>query len=293
MAVHDDGGVLVVRSVDELRAVVRDARREGSRIGFVPTMGYLHDGHLSLIRRAVAECDVAVTSIFVNPTQFNDPADLAAYPRDEAHDLELARAAGCTIAFLPSVHAVYPPGFATTVRIDGPITEALEGAVRGPQHFWGVATVVAKLFSMVAPDAAFFGQKDAQQCVVVRRLITDLDLPIELVVCPTLREPDGLAMSSRNVRLGPADRQRAVALIEALRAAELAVTSGTTTAEDVRVVATKAMLDRGVVPEYVAVVDPSTFAALDCIQRRALVLVAAEVGPVRLIDNLFVERGTV
>ena len=148
-------------------------------------MGFLHDGHLSLIRRAASACDVTIISIFVNPSQFNDPADLAAYPRDEERDLALAADAGCDVAFLPTVAEVYPEGFVTTVRIDGPITETLEGVVRGPAHFWGVATVVAKLFAMVVPDAAFFGQKDAQQCVVVRRLIADLNLPVGFVVCPT------------------------------------------------------------------------------------------------------------
>jgi pantoate--beta-alanine ligase len=281
--------VQVVRSVAELRQLVGTARRQGGRIGFVPTMGFLHEGHVSLLRRAAEEADVVVLSIFVNPTQFNDPADLQAYPRNEERDLALAAEAGTHIAFLPEAHEVYPEGYATTVRIDGPITETLEGAFRGPGHFYGVATVVAKLFSMVQPDAAFFGQKDAQQCVVVRRLIRDLNLPVELVVCPTVREPDDLAMSSRNVRLKGADRDRALALIEGLRAAEAAVHDGQTDVEEVLAVATKAMLGRGVTPEYIAAVDPDSLAPLRRIDGRALVAVAAEVGPVRLIDNVIIE----
>jgi pantoate--beta-alanine ligase len=281
--------VRVIRSVPELRQLLGAARRDGKRIGFVPTMGFLHEGHLSLIRRAASDCDVVVISIFVNPTQFNDAADLAAYPRDEAHDVALACEAGAHIAFVPGVDAVYPDGFATTVRIEGPLTETLEGASRGPAHFWGVATVVAKLFAMVQPDRAYFGQKDAQQCVVVRRLVSDLDLAVEVVVCPTVREADGLAMSSRNVHLRGADRERALALVDGLRTAEAAVRDGETDAEEIVAAATKAILGRGVTPEYVAVVDPDTLAVMTTVDRPVRVLVAARVGPVRLIDNLLAE----
>jgi pantoate--beta-alanine ligase len=283
----------VVRSVADVRVLVTRARRDGGRIGFVPTMGFLHDGHLSLIRRAAAECDLVVVSIFVNPTQFNDAADLEAYPRDEDRDVALARDAGAHVAFVPTVAEVYPDGFSTTVRIDGPLTETLEGAARGPSHFWGVATVVAKLFAMVQPDAAYFGQKDAQQCVVVRRLIADLNLPIELVVCPTVREPDGLAMSSRNVRLLGSDREHALALVDALRAAETAIADGETDAHEVVAAATKAMLSRGVAPEYFAVVDPGTLAPVTRIDEVVLVAVAARVGPVRLIDNMLIDPAAV
>jgi len=285
--------VRVIRSVPELRQLVGAARRDGKRIGFVPTMGFLHDGHLSLIRRAASDCDVVVLSIFVNPTQFTDAADLEAYPRDEARDLALACEAGAHVAFLPTVGEVYPAGFATTVRIEGPLTEALEGASRGPAHFWGVATVVAKLLAMVQPDRAYFGQKDAQQCVVVRRLVADLNLPVDTVVCPTVREHDGLAMSSRNVHLRGADRDRAVALVDGLRAAAGAIRDGETDSDQIVAVATKVILSRGVTPEYVAIVDPDTLAVVTSVDRAVLVVVAARVGPVRLIDNMIAEPASV
>jgi pantoate--beta-alanine ligase len=282
--------VQVTRTVAEVREAVRAARRAGRRIGLVPTMGFLHEGHLSLIRRAAADCDDVVVSVFVNPTQFNDAADLAAYPRDEGRDVDLAASAGATMVFAPPVEEVYPAGFATIIELRGPITETFEGAVRGPEHFWGVATVVTKLFGMVQPDVAYFGQKDAQQCVVVTRLVTDLDLPVDLVICPTVRETDGLAMSSRNVRLRGGDRDRALALVEGLDAADTAVRGGETDAAEVEHVATKAMLARGVEPDYVAVVDPTTLAPLERIDDRALLVVAAHVGPVRLIDNTILSR---
>ena len=283
--------VQVTRTVADVRATVRAARRAGRRIGLVPTMGFLHEGHQSLIRRAAAECDDVIVSVFVNPTQFNDAADLAAYPRDEAHDLELADSAGATMVFAPPVEEVYPAGFATSVQLHGPITETFEGAVRGPEHFWGVATVVTKLFGMVQPDVAYFGQKDAQQCVVVSRLVADLDLAVELVICPTVREPDGLAMSSRNVRLRGDDRERALALVEGLDAADAAVRAGETDGAEIERVATKAMLARGVGPDYVAVVDPTSLAPIEHIDGRALMVVAAHVGPVRLIDNAILDAG--
>jgi|SRR5829696_544523 len=281
--------VQVTRTVAEIRDEVRMARRAGRRVGLVPTMGFLHEGHLSLIRRAAAECDLVIVSIFVNPTQFNDAADLEAYPRNEERDVTLAATAGATTVFAPPVEEVYPKGFATSVQLRGPITETFEGAVRGPEHFWGVATVVTKLFGMVQPDVAYFGQKDAQQCVVVTRLVADLDLAVELVICPTVRESDGLAMSSRNVRLRGDDRDRALALIDGLDAAGAAVRAGETDGAEIERVATKAMLARGVDADYVAVVDPTTLAPLARVDGRALLVVAAHVGPVRLIDNAILE----
>ena len=281
--------VQVTRTVAEIREEVQAARRGGRRIGLVPTMGFLHEGHLSLIRRAAAECDLVIVSVFVNPTQFNDAADLEAYPRDEERDVALAASAGATTVFAPPVEEVYPKGFATSVQLHGPITETFEGAVRGPEHFWGVATVVTKLFGMVQPDVAYFGQKDAQQCVVVTRLVADLDLAVELVICPTVRESDGLAMSSRNVRLRGDDRDRALALIDGLDAAGAAVRAGETDGAEIERVATKAMLARGVDADYVAVVDPTTLAPLARVDGRALLVVAAHVGPVRLIDNAILE----
>jgi pantoate--beta-alanine ligase len=280
--------MLVVRGVAELQRVVASRRVEGARIGLVPTMGYLHDGHLSLIRRAAAECGLVVVSIFVNPTQFNDPADLEAYPRDEARDVDLAASAGADVVFAPPPAEVYPEGFCTTVRIDGPVTETLEGAVRGPGHFWGVATVVAKLFSMAQPDIAYFGQKDAQQCVVVRRLVADLNLPVHVEVCPTVREADGLAMSSRNVRLRGDDRRRALALRAGLTAVEGAVAGGERTVAVLERLGREAFVPFGVQAEYFAGVDPVTLHPLERVERAALFVTAAPVGPVRLIDNVTV-----
>jgi pantoate--beta-alanine ligase len=280
--------MLVVRGIAELQRLVASRRGEGATIGLVPTMGYLHDGHLSLIRRAAGECGLVVVSIFVNPTQFNDPADLAAYPRDEARDVDLAASAGADVVFAPEPAEVYPEGFCTTVRIDGPVTETLEGAVRGPGHFWGVATVVAKLFSMAQPDIAYFGQKDAQQCVVVGRLVADLNLPVRVEVCPTVREADGLAMSSRNVRLRGADRSRALALRAGLAAVEDAVAGGERTVAVLERLGREAFVPFGVHAEYFAGVDPVTLHPLERVERTALFVTAAPVGPVRLIDNVMV-----
>ena len=208
--------MLTVRTVAGVREHLLPARREGRTIGLVPTMGALHEGHLSLIHAARAECDVVVVSLFVNPAQFDDAGDLAAYPRDEERDAGLAATAGADVLFAPTPEHVYPPGFASTVHVDG-VTETLEGAHRGVAHFDGVATVVTKLLNMVGPDVAYFGQKDAQQALVIRRLVADLDLPVRVAVRPTVREADGLALSSRNVHLRGADRERALALRDGLR----------------------------------------------------------------------------
>ena len=191
-----------VRTVEELRSALAQARRRGATIGLVPTMGALHEGHLSLIRRASEQCEVVVVSLFVNPAQFNERGDLERYPRRERDDAELAAAAGAGLLFAPSVEEVYPAGFATAVEVLG-VSERLEGAARGSEHFRGVSTVVTKLLCMVAPDVAYFGQKDAQQVVVIRRLVADLNLPVRVQALPTVREPDGLAMSSRNALLSP------------------------------------------------------------------------------------------
>ncbi len=277
-----------VRTVAEIRRLVAAHRRGGERIALVPTMGALHSGHLSLIAHAREHADLVVLSIFVNPTQFNDPADLAAYPRDEARDLALAADAGADLVFAPPASEVYPDGFCTTVRIDGPITESLEGAVRGPAHFWGVATVVSKLFGMTQPDVAVFGQKDAQQCVVVRRLVSDLDLPVEIVVCPTVREPDGLALSSRNVRLDAEDRVRALALRAGLCAVETAVADGERSVATLEELGRSTMQRHGVTAEYFSGVDPHSLAPVASVDGATLFVTAAPVGPVRLIDNTIV-----
>ncbi len=272
-------------SVRELRAALLPVRRAGRRIGLVPTMGGLHDGHLALVRAAREQCDEVVVSLFVNPAQFDDPADLAAYPRDEERDAELAAAAGADLLFAPAPAEVYPPGFSTRVAVIGPITATLEGRHRGSDHFHGVTTVVAKLFNMAQPDVAFFGQKDAQQALVIRKLVRDLDIPVRIEVVATVREPDGLALSSRNARLQGEDRRRAVALSRALRAAQEAAGGGERNAAAIAASARAAMEDLGVRPEYLAIVDPSGLAPVEELGGDVLVAVAARVGGVRLIDN--------
>ncbi|QAY71148.1 pantoate--beta-alanine ligase [Xylanimonas protaetiae] len=278
----------IVRTVAELRETVGAHRAAGRRIGLVPTMGALHEGHLSLIRAARAGSDVVVVSVFVNPTQFDDPADLAAYPRAEDADVALAASAGADLVFAPEAPELYPSGYATTVTVTGPVTETLEGAERGRGHFDGVATVVAKLLVAVAPDAAWFGAKDAQQVVVVRRVVADLGLPVRIEVGPTVREPDGLAMSSRNVRLSPDDRVRALALSRALRAVQGAADDGADAAT-ARDAGLKELATAGVAPEYLALADPDTLEPVATLDRPALALVAARVGEVRLIDNLLID----
>jgi pantoate--beta-alanine ligase len=249
----------IVRTVAELRRALAQPRRDGHRIGLVPTMGAFHEGHLSLMRRARAECDLIVVSLFVNPTQFNEATDLEGYPRDEARDAALAEAEGVDYLFAPPVDEVYPPGFATTVSVAG-ITEVLEGAHRGRSHFDGVATVVTKLFNMVAPDVAYFGQKDAQQALVIKRFVRDLDIPVRVEVGPTVREPDGLAMSSRNVRLSPEERERALALHRALEAIADKVATGIDDPDAARAPALAALAQAGVEPEYLQIVNKDTLA---------------------------------
>jgi len=273
-----------IRTVSELRAQLRPPRRSGRCIGLVPTMGAFHGGHLSLIRRAREETDVVVVSLFVNPAQFGAGEDLGAYPRDEARDAALAAELGADILFAPSHDEVYPEGFATTVTVDG-VTEILEGAHRGAAHFRGVTTVVTKLLNMVSPDAAYFGQKDAQQAVVIRRLVADLDIGVDIVVCPTVREPDGLAMSSRNAYLDPGDRARAVALWRGLEAAEATVAEGEREPGVVASAARAAMAEHDVEPEYLEIIDPDTLSPLTEVDGHALIVVAAKIGPARLIDN--------
>ena len=275
-------GMRIVRTNAEMRAHVADA--SGS-VGLVPTMGAFHAGHHSLIRAARERCDNVVVSLFVNPAQFNEAADLEAYPRDEARDAAEAAELGADVLYAPSVEEVYPPGFGTTVRVEG-LSDVLEGAERGPGHFAGVCTVVTKLFNVVQPDVAFFGQKDAQQVAVLRRMVRDLDLPVELAVLPTVREPDGLALSSRNVLLDPGERRRALSLSRALRAAEGSVAGGERDAAAIERAA-RAVMD-GVEPEYLALVDPESFQPVQTVDGRVLVAVAARIGATRLIDNTII-----
>jgi pantoate--beta-alanine ligase len=271
--------MITVRTVANLRAALAPHRRDGRCIGLVPTMGAFHEGHLSLLRAARERCDLVVVSLFVNPTQFDEAADLTAYPRDEARDARLAEAEGVDVLFAPPLEEVYPDGFSTTVHVSG-VTETLEGA-RRPGHFDGVATVVAKLFSMARPDVAFFGRKDAQQAAMIRRLVRDLDQPVQIDVRPIVREPDGLALSSRNARLGAAERARALSLSRALEAVEDAAAAGAPL-EDALAAGREELA--GVELEYLAAVDPETFTPAESLEE-VLVAVAATVGAVRLIDN--------
>jgi pantoate--beta-alanine ligase len=277
-----------IRTVAELRAELLEPRRAGRRIGLVPTMGSFHEGHLSLMRRARQDCDVVVVSLFVNPTQFNDATDLAAYPRDPERDAGLAADIGVDYLFAPAVEDVYPPGFATTVSVAG-LTETLEGAHRGRAHFDGVATVVTKLFNMVGPDIAYFGQKDAQQALVIRRFVRDLDIPVAIEVCPTVREADGLAMSSRNVHLSPADRARAAALHRALSAARDAVIAGERDPSAARERALAELTSDGIEPEYVELVSADGLAPIERIDGDVLAVLAAPLGGTRLIDNQLIQ----
>lgn len=274
----------ILRTIPEVRAVVREARREGKSIGLVPTMGAFHEGHLSLMREARAHNDLVVVSLFVNPTQFGPSEDLSRYPRDEDRDAALAVGEGVDILFAPERDEIYPHGFATTVHVDA-ITAVLDGASRGADHFDGVATVVTKLLNIVAPDVAYFGQKDAQQVLVVRRAVRDLDLDVRIEACPIVREPDGLAMSSRNVYLDSDARQRATALSRALDAAHAVHGSGERDVARILSPAQKILADADITPEYLEIRDAVTLQPVERTERDALLAVAAYVGAARLIDN--------
>ena len=275
----------VVRAKGELRAAIT-ARAAGDSIGLVPTMGSLHEGHLSLLRAARAECDLVVMSLFVNPAQFGPGEDLERYPRDEQRDLELAADAGADLVYAPPVAEVYPEGFSTAVEVGG-LTEVLCGdpSRRGPGHFRGVTTVVAKLFNAVGPDVAYFGQKDAQQVAVIRRMARDLDFPVRIEALPTVREADGLALSSRNAYLGDGDRERAAAIPRALRiaaavAAEEPLGAGIEAAR-------RELEGAGIEPEYLEARDAETLEEVgEAEGRPVLVALAARVGGARLIDNV-------
>lgn len=279
-----DRTMMIVSSLDELHAarLLLDGR-----LGLVPTMGYLHKGHLSLARRAREECDRVAASIFVNPTQFGPTEDLSKYPRDLDRDLSLLDAAGVDLVWTPDNETIYPPDFSTWVEVEG-LTKPLEGAAR-PGHFRGVTTVVAKLFNAVQPQAAYFGQKDAQQAAVVRKMTRDLNFPVEIVVCPTVRETDGLAMSSRNSYLSPEERKSAVVLFRALTAAREAFERGERDAESLRKVmsATLASEPRART-QYVSCADYDTLEELGTVTGKALLSMAVFIGKTRLIDNFVV-----
>lgn len=271
----------VVRSRAELRDALTSAPRP---IGLVPTMGWLHDGHRELMRRARSENRTTVVTIFVNPRQFNESGDYTKYPRDEPRDLAIADAEGVDIVFAPPVEEIYPPGFETTVSV-GPVARPLEGAAR-PGHFDGVATVVAILFDLVGADRAYFGQKDAQQVMVIRQMARDLAIPTEVVACPTVREPDGLALSSRNVHLTPEQRAAAPVLRRALLAARERWEAGEQSAEALREAMRATLASEPLAePDYVSVADGATLAELDRVDGPALLSLAVRFGSTRLIDN--------
>jgi pantoate--beta-alanine ligase len=278
---------------DGLREACEAARAEGQTVGFVPTMGALHAGHRSLIARAREECGLVAVSIFVNPLQFGPSEDLASYPRDPDRDVALLERTGVDVAFTPSADEMYPSGRPDVTVDPGPIGERLEGASR-PGHFRGVCTVVAKLFGLVGPSRAYFGEKDAQQLAVVRRMVADLDLPVEVVPCPTARERDGLAVSSRNARLSPDERHAAACLYESLARAAWLVEGGE---RDVGVLKAEMAKRVGMEPrarlDYVAVVDEDTFEEADRLRGRSRALIAAHIGSTRLIDNVPLRAGGV
>lgn len=276
----------VVRSVVELRAVTGRWRQAGDSVAVVPTMGALHDGHLSLVAQARDACDRVIVTLFVNPTQFDRPEDLAKYPRTEDRDRAVLEPAGVDLLFMPGVDEVYPPGFATTVSVSG-LTSGMCGDFR-PGHFDGMATIVAKLFLMTGADRAFFGEKDWQQLQIVRRLAADLNIPIEVTGCPTVREADGLAMSSRNARLSPPDRAAAPALYAALTRAAQRLRGGEDPAPALEAAREEILAGGFARVEYLDLRHPQTLTPLDRLDGPARLLAAAWLGPVRLIDNVAV-----
>lgn len=282
----------ILRTVAEVRAALAEPRRASARIGLVPTMGALHEGHLSLIRRARSECDVVAVTLFVNPSQFDDASDLARYPRDEARDRELAASCGADLLFAPSREEIYPAGFATTVSVSG-LTSGLEGAHRGPTHFDGVTTIVTKLLNIVSPDVAYFGAKDFQQARVIQQLVRDLDIPVRIELCPTVREADGLAMSSRNNRLTAEQRTRAAAIHRALQATSDAVANGESHVAAALIPARAELIHAGIDTDYLEVVSTDTLQPLTHITEAALAVVAGRLGNTRLIDNLMLSTTSV
>lgn len=278
-----------IQSKVALRQAVHEAKSKGQSIGFVPTMGFLHEGHLSLMRQARAQNDFVVASVFVNPSQFAPHEDLDTYPRDAQRDVALMTAVGVDAAFFPTAEAIYPSGYETYVAVEGTLTRGLCGRSR-PTFFKGVATVVAKLFNLVTPDRAYFGQKDAQQAAVIKQMTRDLDFGLEIIVCPIVREADGLAMSSRNAYLTPRQRATAPALNRALIEAKERIVSG-----ELRTVVIKAGVEDRIqaaaeaVIDYVEVVDAHTLEALDTIDGQILIAVAITLGKTRLIDNIQIE----
>ncbi|MGA8270482.1 MAG: pantoate--beta-alanine ligase [Candidatus Sulfotelmatobacter sp.] len=275
----------ICNTIQDMRAACRGARRSGKRLGFVPTMGALHEGHLSLVRAARAACDVVAASIFVNPAQFGPTEDLAKYPRTFERDRELLEKESVAFLFVPSVEEMYPAGDVTWVTVDG-LSDKLDGRSR-PGHFRGVATVVAKLFHVVEPDAAFFGEKDAAQLAIIRRMVRDLILPVEIVACPIVREIDGLAMSSRNAYLDPQQRQQALVLHRSLMRVKEIWERGERSPEKLAAVGREEFAAEKSVPlDYLEIVDPNSLDPVRSADKGSLIAVAAFVGTTRLIDNI-------
>ncbi len=278
----------IVEPIQEMQKALEPYRAAGKSIGLVPTMGYLHSGHMSLVKRARAENDVVVMSIFVNPTQFSPAEDFEGYPRDLAHDAGLAKKAGVDFIFAPEADEMYPDGYGTFVEVDGPETKGMCAAGR-PSHFRGVATVVEKLLDIVSPDRIYFGQKDAQQLAVIRKMVKDLNIPVEIIQCPIVREPDGLAMSSRNVYLRPDERQAATVLYKALKRGAALVEHGERSSAKIidavkRVIASEPKADL----EYVEIRELPGFTAPNTVSGEFMIAVAARFGRARLIDNVIV-----
>ena len=279
----------VISTIQEVRSISRAAHRDGKRVGLVPTMGALHEGHLSLVRTAKAQAHVVVVSIFVNPTQFGPNEDYAKYPRTFDRDCQMLEREGVDMVFAPPVEEMYPPGAITYVTVEG-LSEKLCGKSR-PGHFRGVTTIVSKLFNAVEPDKAFFGQKDAAQVVIIRRMVRDLNLPVEIVVCPIVREADGLAMSSRNAYLSPQQRKSALVLSRSLKRVEVMFARGERDAAKLIAAGKSAIAeDPSVRLDYFEIVDTDNLDPVQDISGTVLVAVAAFVGTTRLIDNVVLTR---
>lgn len=276
-----------ISSISDMRSIIESNLRQGKRIGFVPTMGFLHEGHLSLMRKARAENDIVVVSIFVNPTQFGPGEDLDRYPRDPGGDSGKCEAAGVDLLFMPAAREMYPEKPVVFVAVEG-VSDVLEGAIR-PGHFRGVATVVAKLFNIVKPSKAYFGQKDYQQCCVIKKMVSGLNLDVSVEVLDTVRESDGLAMSSRNSYLNPRDRQSAAVLYQALIAGRELFLSGTKEPENIKKIMNGIIQGvPGAKTDYIEIADPETLAPLSVLDRSFVILIALRIGNTRLIDNLVI-----
>ena len=279
----------IITKVCQIRQEIQEVRNENKTVGFVPTMGYLHEGHLSLMRAAKEENEIVVASIFVNPTQFGPEEDLDKYPRDLEKDTALAQKAGVDLLFIPTVQEVYPSGFNTYVEVHGDITNKLCGKSR-PGHFKGVTTVVSKLFNIVMPDKAYFGQKDAQQVAVIEQMVRDLNHGVEIVVCPIIREADGLALSSRNVYLSEQERKDSLMLSQSLIETEKMIRSGTQDVHQIKgFIREKIGAIKSATIDYIEIVNAKTLEDIDIINGDVLIAIAVKIGKTRLIDNLKME----